>query len=161
MKILSSVSHANVFTQSTWPTAKWGSSPSPPIILVAEAGFVFESQVYPPTREHVYHLKDKPRGHHGYSPDVVDMHTALYAFGPSFTPNLAYHIPSTPYVHRMLERLLHVESGMHLEKPGFVLLLVVIVCLFCCIMVAATVGFLLHRNRNYSLQVDEEIEEKI
>ncbi|KAM7537886.1 hypothetical protein Aperf_G00000063627 [Anoplocephala perfoliata] len=77
------------YTPETLPVVAWQSSELPPIILVADPGYVFEVHHHPPVSwDHFYPERMLPQlqGVHGYLPNVSDMQTTFFAYGPAFMP---------------------------------------------------------------------------
>ena len=72
----------------------WQASITPPLVLIAEPGYIFQINHHPPatwdhlnlgSSENVGHIIDsRPRGAHGYLSDVADMHTTFLGYGPAF-----------------------------------------------------------------------------
>lgn len=85
---LSAKSHFQVYTPQTMPVTSWHPSRLPPIVLIAEPGYVFQVSYHSSaTWDHLLSARDippHPRGVHGYLPDVTDMHTTFLAYGPAF-----------------------------------------------------------------------------
>lgn len=69
------------------PVTSWHPTRLPPIVLIAEPGYVFQISYHPPvTWDHLsaHNIPRQPQGVHGYLPDVTDMHTTFLAYGPAF-----------------------------------------------------------------------------
>uniref|UniRef100_A0A5K3FXH1 glycerophosphocholine cholinephosphodiesterase n=1 Tax=Mesocestoides corti TaxID=53468 RepID=A0A5K3FXH1_MESCO len=99
---LTNESHFRVYTSQNLPVTSWGplTSNLPPILLVAEAGYVFHSNLYSlVSLDHFFAQKNlpEPRGVHGYPPDVDDMHTAFYGYGPAFKYGCGKSISAEEY----------------------------------------------------------------
>ncbi|KAL5110899.1 Glycerophosphocholine cholinephosphodiesterase ENPP6 [Taenia crassiceps] len=80
-------SHFHVYTPRAMPVTSRRPSRLPPIVLIAEPGYVFQISYHPPvTWDHLsaHSISRQPQGVHGYLPDVTDMHTTFLAYGPAF-----------------------------------------------------------------------------
>ncbi|KAL5960522.1 Glycerophosphocholine cholinephosphodiesterase ENPP6 [Taenia solium] len=80
-------SHFHVYTPQTMPVTLWHPTRLPPIVLIADPGYIFQISYHPPvTWNHLsaHNISRQPQGVHGYLPDVTDMHTTFLAYGPAF-----------------------------------------------------------------------------
>ncbi|VDL57475.1 unnamed protein product [Hymenolepis diminuta] len=78
----------NLYTPKTLPGNAWPSSELAPYLLIPFPGYLLHVNYYPNSFADHFNpekLPKKPRGAHGYSSDVEDMHTTFLAYGPAFS----------------------------------------------------------------------------
>ncbi len=159
---LSGGPHFHLYTPETVPSS-WGQliSPLPPVLLVAEPGYAFLSNHYASVRrDHPWENDpEAQQGQHGYPPDVPDMHTAFYGYGPAFSAHVEVTEDLHTFdVHAVLEGILFgrrptgaveklIMTGarpLPLE-PGY--LVVVVVCSAVVLLVIALAALRLRQMR--------------
>ncbi|TPP58060.1 Translation initiation factor eIF-2B subunit alpha [Fasciola gigantica] len=82
--------HFAVYNRSTIPSSwRTGGPLFPPVLLVAEPGYLIHSDQWPIETNH-YDLTQPFVGAHGYTATELDMHVPLFVFGPKVRPGVTY-----------------------------------------------------------------------